>query len=1844
MHTKFPLLYKITYKLSTTYPKGNICSLIQMFINSLGAILLSSSLSKNDKKSFVVEFLKKITLLNCTDSFAHYYNLICIIGFSLMLFFISVIILGVLGMKHSFNESFHKVAGIILSICSKIIYLLNVLCSFFLEFYIIGLVNVCVTKDSIGAQHHYILRINDGKIQFKIFIAILNCFSMIFLILLFSFSRILFREYKNEHLNILNRGTVTIESIYLFYQALFSVSEIIFNHNLNSNVKFYFVFTFILILLVIFDEFMLQWNLYLRKTSNVLFRKFLNYYFLISGIIEMGLRVIFTEDEGKFMQTHMMNFKFFCKFILSLLTVYFLYMYKYSYYQNQIKKILFQDIKGKDVDTLFYFLEMIIGETEVNQNDIVDIILEHKHTCKKSKTCSCKLFTEECFKGKKLKHMLTILGENELTLKINYLHSENISKYLDDIILIHILFVLYLRRNKMLAFYLCTAYSYKRKQKGSFYLLYVLYKIRLDIIKEIDLNIKGVYANEAFVHRGVCQIDLKGISPTINLNDKQKIFHPALQAKYILFSEKILKLIYIIISTIEEFIKFKQHDIYQYKRSSGNGKINKQNEKKFTSETFFDLLHKVRTTRHEIAYQMKKYYKTFTQSIKFSQYLFYPEFQFLLYYYYSLIQVIPNPIEKLNINEFKIKTDLIFEGIDVTNPMILVFDLKEDIYKIAYINYITINKLKETRESLIGKPFNNLIPYYLSKNHDLLMKIYTMNKNDLHYYSNKTFLVDKFQFLHHVNIKFSTIPTMKDVFTLIVDIQFEEIKESDPTTIYYLILSSDNTIRSMTNSFIKNFFFTRKMLMNLKLTAQTIFGIDFACQYFGGNKMNLTELNNSLTVFGKVDNINTRHEKSIEIITEKKFVYYEESITQEQFMKLIYKIEQHAVELNVDFEYLFKLNCLKQRIISNDKLNETDNKDVLFRLKYSHRSLGDVEYIIVQIEENASVGAIENNIKNLRSKLDNYINFTDEDDLGRTLKEQSIQPQILNKFQFTSKESGAIEYMAQQFNENNSNLNTEDTHLNTLNAKKETTLQSPIPSTSSTLMLQNNTSGIMINNSTTNQSNSSVLLVPGYFKTSPRHTKQQISNKTPSDSFSKNKIESNNFLHLEHSLRKITKDALNIKSIFLLSHCVFCFIVIMLLIGLFALNLYNIVFNSATLNNSQTISEINFNAILLKGDIIDLGIYYIVLCLLTDGLTPKSTIVSEDNYRQITNFRTNKILEHLQDLNIRSNKMNNVKGMDKVFASLSYEDTYLTRSFEGFLVERKATFCEEVRQLYYYAVSITHHEKLNYCNLIAYLQSNEVNETQADFTEITEITSEERLLFYFLNNILSKLKYSCLNLSMETNSILVDYHNTAKKNFLLTNILILILIFLLYSLIVVSLIKDKTQISSFIITFLQQSHEQETILTKIAKRLAIYKQCINDFSYKNIKLFICSLRDGPDFQVMKKRSKTFGMNWRTTNCINRKEKDKQIEKRKEIQKERNLYLINNSHLFTPIFLKYSLAAMIIMFICLAVFQICIIIYMNFSYNTLMFINQMAVNYIERIPIILELLYYYMNSILLDDPYFQPTPQKDGYTIHLTSNYYNISYDLSEDTFFKILGDSGYGYLYYSFLVNRENLQIFMNDKSKSKSLSRTVKFSKLIDSHDENFPLNVALYYNLFYGEECTKKGNNFSIEKCFKDISDSASLYLGVNREMHYESAIILINSMIDDMNHLYSEYISHQNKVERLDYLINSNFLITLDNMRGIFYNMHLIYIRLLYDDIQRNYDFYKTVEIVLSLLSILSNFVLFTVTSLYVINKIRIYISLLKYEGKKVYGIITQKNLIKEEDNVLFHSSDNDDNNND
>jgi hypothetical protein len=277
----------------------------------------------------------------------------------------------------------------------------------------------------------------------------------------------------------------------------------------------------------------------------------------------------------------------------------------------------------------------------------------------------------------------------------------------------------------------------------------------------------------------------------------------------------------------------------------------------------------------------------------------------------------------------------------------------------------------------------------------------------------------------------------------------------------------------------------------------------------------------------------------------------------------------------------------------------------------------------------------------------------------------------------------------------------------------------------------------------------------------------------------------------------------------------------------------------------------------------------------------------------------------------------------------------------------------------------------------------------------------------------------------------------------------------------------------------------------------------------------------------------------------------------------------------------------------------------------------------------------MNAIILDDPYFQATTplQNESNVIHLSSNYYNISYDISHDTIFQQIGDSGYAYLYYCYLMNRDNLQMFMNDESKSNSLSHTVAFSKLIYS-EHDFPLHVSYYYNSYFGKACSQEGNAFYIEQCVTEIVNGVEMYLFNNKKIMNESALILLTSMIEELNHMYIDYIYYEGIANRLEFLVKENFIVTVENIMGIFYNTHLVYTKLIDEDLKKNYYKYKTIEVSLSLLSIVSNLVMIVATFIYVINKIRNYISLLKHEGKTVYDALTKDNKEDEQQHQQRH----------
>ena len=78
--------------------------------------------------------------------------------------------------------------------------------------------------------------------------------------------------------------------------------------------------------------------------------------------------------------------------------------------------------------------------------------------------------------------------------------------------------------------------------------------------------------------------------------------------------------------------------------------------------------------------------------------------------------------------------------------------------------------------------------------------------------------------------------------------------------------------------------------------------------------------------------------------------------------------------------------------------------------------------------------------------------------------------------------------------------------------------------------------------------------------------------------------------------------------------------------------------------------------------------------------------------------------------------------------------------------------------------------------------------------------------------------------------------------------------------------------------------------------------------------------------------------------------------------------------------------------------------------------------------------------------------------------------------------------------------------------------------------------------------------------------------------------------------------------------------------------MYTKLIDEDLKKNYNKYKTIEISLSLLSIVSNLMMIVATFIYVINKIRNYTSLLKHEGKTVYDALTKDN--KENEQQQHH----------
>ena len=60
--------------------------------------------------------------------------------------------------------------------------------------------------------------------------------------------------------------------------------------------------------------------------------------------------------------------------------------------------------------------------------------------------------------------------------------------------------------------------------------------------------------------------------------------------------------------------------------------------------------------------------------------------------------------------------------------------------------------------------------------------------------------------------------------------------------------------------------------------------------------------------------------------------------------------------------------------------------------------------------------------------------------------------------------------------------------------------------------------------------------------------------------------------------------------------------------------------------------------------------------------------------------------------------------------------------------------------------------------------------------------------------------------------------------------------------------------------------------------------------------------------------------------------------------------------------------------------------------------------------------------------------------------------------------------------------------------------------------------------------------------------MYLINNKKIMNERALILLISMIKELNHMYIDYINYECVANRLEFLVKDNFIMAVENIMGI------------------------------------------------------------------------------------------------
>ncbi len=1494
-------LRKIVFLIRTNLTNNKIFYSIYFFFKFNGLILSTQNLKnyeeKNNIKSFYTIF-SKLLLFNKTYKFInYYYQTFCIIIFiSNIIFFLLFYIIYkkiqqvYLNSKGNTNLYLNKY----LSNKKHLYFFVKILAYYLLyistinqhlgEYLSIGIITPFIKKDILNSNEKFYLSEKNKQYFFNYLnneiylnihiICVLNIFSFIIIYIY----EILILEL-NDIKSLFSRNGIDLYNnklikflivIFSMFQPLISVSFLL-NKNTKKTFR-YILNAFSLFLTTIF-------LLFSYKKFRFYFYSFiplLNLFFVCftwnSSIFEFI--ITYKIKESNDVTGSNVLSKFISELFLAFLLETLLLNININYFKYHLSLNLFE----KQENSSLYIAGIYIYITEIlnfnkneqsNSNYFFDIFNDHKKLCK-NENCYCSIIFKKIvsnlitYNKKELFKIYTILGEQEINNKIyeDY-ENKNFAESYEDLIVLHCQYLFHIRRRYNFALYVANKYL-NTKIKLSFITQYFLYEIKKEIISEIKKY-------KIFEKNDEKQFNINDDSffkDNKNIKNVQNFFH---YLKY----EKIIKLIIKI--NFENLAK-----IFAFRREiNKNSKIITLNKVSFQIFVNSCKLIKKNDKILKLIIRNKSEFKN-KEIIKNNEMCY-----LLTNYFLILHKKIPNKLKGFFLIKDKFKyvyknLDFDYYEFHMKYPMIITLN-KLDTFNINYINSILCEILGYNFENIKGMDFNELLPSFISKEHNLIMKQFIFIKNGF-IKNRSSYILDKNKKIIDVLFNCQQFPSVSKIFSIICDFYFLDEQKKDSNYLNYVIFLDKNfNFLNIAKLFKEYFYFDLDFFITNNINFCDFFGIDkeklkkkfniLLSKYkkdANNNIQNLEEKDLSFRIFSKIPTNDkmfiSREDKKHSKELFNKIYKFNDKITENNINKGLLNISKSVLDKELNTDLLNKIKCLSKRYNLGSKslisINETfisyehviipKVKKKLIEVQYFLKCIGNRKYILVKLKEEVNINDI--------NKL-----FDDGDSPTISLKKPiTFQNSILKDVkhpQFTlmfkrgkthfeqnnkkkSKINNDKNIILEDPKENNNNNDNEDIFIdnneffkkknNSTNNvknhhKKSNFLGSSLFHKKSKKSNKSDEYDENLNTSMNNNNSNLFLLKEKNVNKDPNLVKinQQNENKTKNNSIILETIE-NEIKRKEEEKKKHEEFQKNKEIILKFTKNKISNInEIFYILNNFILILLAIIFLSMKMSKIDThkiLFQCNTTLEMIKSDIFFIGLNSINYCfdLYYNNLSSYSKIKLKS---KIDNLR--KDITNLYLFLFKTNNNNKLKFL--------YDKLYETREFNKIkknwdFIQKKSNLLSEIDLLIYLATE--NYLKDGFCNISYFLEMNFLNKN------ITENpTIQEELYIYMTENMFDNYKSPFDSIIKESTNILLDYY----KNYYIFVVIFCLFLYLFIFIHVIfvwkRLNKDKNEVYFILKNIFNSDVSNKTEEKKVEKKVIYYKKLIECFNGENINKF-----------------------------------------------------------------------------------------------------------------------------------------------------------------------------------------------------------------------------------------------------------------------------------------------------------------------------------------------------------------------------------------------------------------------